>query len=541
MTRTDGGFSLPVRVRGRQRLRRRAPVLLERWHVEQLERQPPAGHRPGLLLRQPLPRPPGRGADQLQRRRRAFQGADALQLNTLDGAAPGGPDADHVNNANMFTPPDGPSPVMQMYLWRSPFRNISSGSDAAILYHEYTHGLSNRLVDRRRRRRRAELRRRRARWGRPGATGTPRTSSSASSRRSTPAPRARSSWASTRTRARRTCGRSRSTAPSWAPTRSAAPGAPCSAPAATRTATSGGSPAAPRSTPTARSGRRRCGTCGPRWGSAKARALVTTGMALLPPEPSFLDGRNGILLADQTLYGGSDVDALWSRVRRPRDGLLRGRAGRRGHRARRELRAAARRRRAEGHDLRARDQPARRRSGRGRHRRARRAEHATRATTDADGQLHDRRRPRGHVPEGRRGRRRLRQRGHLVVGHAAGRRSPTALCCGATGRRCAAGRRSPPATAASTWTTAAGPTPPSTSPSPPAGPPTPTREKYLIVQLPVDDRRDPVRARPRRGVRRRRAAPRPPATASRPPPTAPSGPSPAPAPSPAPPATRSTS
>ena len=28
-------------------------------------------------------------------------------------------------------------------------------------------------------------------------------------------------------------------------------------------------------------------------GSAKARALVTTGMALLPPEPSFLDARNG--------------------------------------------------------------------------------------------------------------------------------------------------------------------------------------------------------------------------------------------------------
>ena len=35
---------------------------------------------------------------------------------------------------------------MQMYLWRSPFRNVSSGSDAAVLYHEYTHGLSNRLV-----------------------------------------------------------------------------------------------------------------------------------------------------------------------------------------------------------------------------------------------------------------------------------------------------------------------------------------------------------------------------------------------------------
>ena len=46
----------------------------------------------------------------------------------------------------MFTPPEGESPIMQMYLWRSPFRTVSSGSDAAVLYHEYTHGLSNRLV-----------------------------------------------------------------------------------------------------------------------------------------------------------------------------------------------------------------------------------------------------------------------------------------------------------------------------------------------------------------------------------------------------------
>jgi hypothetical protein len=77
----------------------------------------------------------------------AFEGADALLLETLDGAgAAGGPDGNHLNNANMFTPPDGSHPRMQMYLWSSPFRRISSGSDAAIFYHEYTHGLSNRLV-----------------------------------------------------------------------------------------------------------------------------------------------------------------------------------------------------------------------------------------------------------------------------------------------------------------------------------------------------------------------------------------------------------
>ena len=47
----------------------------------------------------------------------------------------------------MLTPPDGTSPVMQMYLWAARrFRAVNSGDDASILYHEYTHGLSNRLV-----------------------------------------------------------------------------------------------------------------------------------------------------------------------------------------------------------------------------------------------------------------------------------------------------------------------------------------------------------------------------------------------------------
>ena len=37
---------------------------------------------------------------------------------------------------------------MQMYLWGNTgaFRDVNSGDDAAILYHEYTHGLSNRLI-----------------------------------------------------------------------------------------------------------------------------------------------------------------------------------------------------------------------------------------------------------------------------------------------------------------------------------------------------------------------------------------------------------
>ncbi len=84
------------------------------------------------------------------------KGGDPVLLNALDGAdtANGLPDANHINNANMSTPPDGTPPTMQMYLWhrpgatvaQDPFLPVSGAFDASILLHEYTHGLSNRLV-----------------------------------------------------------------------------------------------------------------------------------------------------------------------------------------------------------------------------------------------------------------------------------------------------------------------------------------------------------------------------------------------------------
>ncbi len=84
------------------------------------------------------------------------KGGDPVRLNTLDGANTdhGLPDGDHVDNANMSTPPNGISPTMQMYLFHVPGLNAkqehfvpTTGSfDASVLYHEYTHGLSNRLV-----------------------------------------------------------------------------------------------------------------------------------------------------------------------------------------------------------------------------------------------------------------------------------------------------------------------------------------------------------------------------------------------------------
>ena len=52
------------------------------------------------------------------------KGRDAVKTQTNDGANSGGtglPDANHVDNANMSTPPDGHAPDMQLYLQHEPF------------------------------------------------------------------------------------------------------------------------------------------------------------------------------------------------------------------------------------------------------------------------------------------------------------------------------------------------------------------------------------------------------------------------------------
>ncbi len=77
---------------------------------------------------------------------------DPVVANTDDGANTDGglPDDFHVNNANMSTPPDGFYPTMQMYLFAAesgfPLPSVNGGDDAEVVYHEYTHGVSNRLV-----------------------------------------------------------------------------------------------------------------------------------------------------------------------------------------------------------------------------------------------------------------------------------------------------------------------------------------------------------------------------------------------------------
>ncbi|MFT4083734.1 MAG: M36 family metallopeptidase [Nocardioides sp.] len=78
------------------------------------------------------------------------KGGDPVLQQVLDGAdtLSGLPDGNHIDNANMSTPPDGTPPTMQMYLWQSAdgYTPTSGSFDASVLLHEYTHGLSNRLV-----------------------------------------------------------------------------------------------------------------------------------------------------------------------------------------------------------------------------------------------------------------------------------------------------------------------------------------------------------------------------------------------------------
>ncbi|MGD9961560.1 M36 family metallopeptidase [Nocardioides sp.] len=85
------------------------------------------------------------------------KGGDRVDTQTDDGANTdnGLPDGSHIDNANMDTPPDGMAPTMQMYLQHQPgtsypdedpFAPTNVGDEADTVFHEYTHGLSNRLV-----------------------------------------------------------------------------------------------------------------------------------------------------------------------------------------------------------------------------------------------------------------------------------------------------------------------------------------------------------------------------------------------------------
>jgi hypothetical protein len=57
-----------------------------------------------------------------------------------------GADYGYVNNSGFAPARDGTSGMIVMYIWNSPSPNRDGGLDAEIILHEYTHGLSTRLV-----------------------------------------------------------------------------------------------------------------------------------------------------------------------------------------------------------------------------------------------------------------------------------------------------------------------------------------------------------------------------------------------------------
>jgi len=69
---------------------------------------------------------------------RGGAGNDAVQADAQDGGG--------FNNANFATPPDGFPGRMQMYLFDGPTPDRDGSLDAEVMCHEYTHGLSNRLL-----------------------------------------------------------------------------------------------------------------------------------------------------------------------------------------------------------------------------------------------------------------------------------------------------------------------------------------------------------------------------------------------------------
>jgi hypothetical protein len=241
-------------------------------------------------------------------------GGDAVEAEVLDGATKF--DAEHRNNANMLTLSDGSPPKMQMYLFRGsggkPHGN--GGDDATVIYHEYTHGLSNRLVT--------------------GGTGgsTLRTHQSRSMGEGW------GDWYAMDLLESQGLDETDTVAAQGQMNvgfylnggdldelRTEALDCPV---------TNSPGPACP-GTPGAGSGGYTYGDMGKLkgqpevhddgeiwaqaiWdlrqqvGAATARRLVTDGMRLSAPSPSFLDMRNGILQADQVAFGGANRNTIWT-------------------------------------------------------------------------------------------------------------------------------------------------------------------------------------------------------------------------------------
>ena len=151
----------------REVLRPPLPLHLEPGQAVLVAGQPQAEHHPGLLLRQHLARPPDAGSRSASPRRPATSrpgttptSAAARTRSTRRPRTAPPPTTACPTPATSTTRtwrrrPDGKAPRMQMYLQHQPgttyprgdpFAPTDVGDEADTVYHEYTHGLSNRLV-----------------------------------------------------------------------------------------------------------------------------------------------------------------------------------------------------------------------------------------------------------------------------------------------------------------------------------------------------------------------------------------------------------
>jgi Zn-dependent metalloprotease len=69
---------------------------------------------------------------------RGGTGNDSVRAEAQDGSG--------TNNANFATPPDGQRPRMQQFLFTAPTPDRDSSVDGDVVFHEYGHGISNRLI-----------------------------------------------------------------------------------------------------------------------------------------------------------------------------------------------------------------------------------------------------------------------------------------------------------------------------------------------------------------------------------------------------------
>jgi len=246
----------------------------------------------------------------------AFDGVDALDVQTDDGADinAGFPDLLHIDNANMVTPPDGQRPRMQMYLFvnagaQSPFRDVNGGDDAAVVYHEYTHGMSNRLIKDATGAGALDL-------AQPAAMGEAWSDWYAKDLVIAENPGIDTAAdGEVNMGAYVDTGRQIRTEAMDCSVDSAAAGCPGVPSLGIPGGYTYGEFGALGGATDPHSASEIWGET--LWdirkllGSEVAKAIITAGMRLSPPQPSFLDGRNAILQADAALFGGIHRNTLW--------------------------------------------------------------------------------------------------------------------------------------------------------------------------------------------------------------------------------------